>query len=729
MQRAFDRGLSSPARRRWVVGLLFAAAVLPFCNCTDPNELGMFDLTVFVLAPDEDQVLQQPKTILVRWSDLGPRSSDTRDLRWDDPPVGSTIVLKLSPTDSEDSADDVAVYGPVDAVEDGAADTFEFAGWDAAGLPVELGEYSFLVQLDDGETIVEGVAPGGVQVPFHFLNPLADHNLQADGALTIEWEDDPVNLGSLTITLLLDDDSEDENEGAVELLRGRPLDEDGVGLDDFVWAGRDADGQYVPQGTYDLVARLRTNEEENFFIRALGRIIMPLRDIPAMEITFPAYEEDGDPVDVFMDEPFTITWTDSDADNDAIITLITGNTFREDVIAEGLSEDADGSAGSFVWTGGRNIEGDLIESGLYFLVGLIEDPDNGPIEAQGARLALRPRTAGNVGPLVQLSDPREALQLRNGDTITITWDDDDPDDDARVSLFYEDEDGVRTPIPGAQDMPEDPDGEDEDSFRWTLADVPDGEFTLVVTITDGVNSDENRSPEKFTIPEEPNQAPTLEFTAPEEDVDVSYGETLLITWDAEDEEQQAIITLGVDVDGNHQNGNETVIATDLLEGVHTELLWDLTDLGAELMPTRMDYRVYGIINDGIASLVYSEADGRVNIRLAPGAPLIKLTQPASNRTIDPGAVIQISWEFDTGSGGAQVILYYDDDDDPSEPDPGTEIVSGIDPEIFSTHTWVTPDDLGEGLPEDDPYIWIHAVITNTDGEDRDTAKGRLTVNP
>jgi hypothetical protein len=144
----------------------------------------------------------------------------------------------------------------------------------------------------------------------------------------------------------------------------------------------------------------------------------------------------------------------------------------------------------------------------------------------------------------------------------------------------------------------------------------------------------------------------------------------------------------------------------------------------------MDYRIYGIINDGITALVFADADGLVTIREAPGAPLINLTQPASNRTIDPGAVVQISWTSDLGGGGATVTLFYDDDDDPTDPDPGTVIANGIDPDVQSTYTWVTPEDVGEEYEdpdEDTVRLYLHARITNAEGEDRDTAAGILTV--
>ncbi len=90
-------------------------------------------------------------------------------------------------------------------------------------------------------------------------------------------------------------------------------------------------------------------------------------------------------------------------------------------------------------------------------------------------------------PTVVAVSPISAIYVFQGQTVSITWIDNDPDDNAAVTVFY-DEDGQA----GTADdvilhmTDEDTDGLG-DQFLWSTMGVPPGTYWIGVTIDDGVN--------------------------------------------------------------------------------------------------------------------------------------------------------------------------------------------------------------------------------------------------
>jgi 5-hydroxyisourate hydrolase-like protein (transthyretin family) len=95
----------------------------------------------------------------------------------------------------------------------------------------------------------------------------------------------------------------------------------------------------------------------------------------------------------------------------------------------------------------------------------------------------------NLAPTITLLEPAEDAVVTQGEMLRFEWQDDDPDDNALISIAYDlDDDPLNdeghTWI--EQDIEEDLD-EEGDEYEWDTTDIPEGEYYLWVEIIDGSN--------------------------------------------------------------------------------------------------------------------------------------------------------------------------------------------------------------------------------------------------
>ncbi|HSW46550.1 MAG TPA: VCBS repeat-containing protein [Phycisphaerae bacterium] len=168
-------------------------------------------------------------------------------------------------------------------------------------------------------------------------------------------------------------------------------------------------------------------------------------------------------------------------------------------------------------------------------------------------------------------------------------------------------------------------------------------------------------------------APTLTFTYPLEDVAVSVGQTVNITWVATDPRGNAAITLLLDPDRTYGNGNEIIILPFILASNPNG--------GSFAMNTSSyppaTYRVIGRISDGVNPEQIIAATGRILLYgsgLLPGnaSPSILLTQPVVNRGVSQGDQVEIRYcardRDDNGKSpptAPDVLIMLDLDDNPT----------------------------------------------------------------
>lgn len=95
----------------------------------------------------------------------------------------------------------------------------------------------------------------------------------------------------------------------------------------------------------------------------------------------------------------------------------------------------------------------------------------------------------NDPPQIILKAPVADITTR-GEPVLISWEDQDPDSNAEISLAYSsDQAGTAVII---ADLPEDPDGPD-DSYLWDPSTMPEGSYTITATITDTASTVTNRA--------------------------------------------------------------------------------------------------------------------------------------------------------------------------------------------------------------------------------------------
>jgi hypothetical protein len=129
-------------------------------------------------------------------------------------------------------------------------------------------------------------------------------------------------------------------------------------------------------------------------------------------------------------------------------------------------------------------------------------------------------------PQITLVEPSSDI-LTNGDEILIEWEDDDPDSDAEIALYYDTdmvgEDGTLI----VEGLSEDPD-EVNDAYLWDISALADGTYTVYATITDGTSSVTVYAQGAVTID---RTAPTVTATPPGGE----YNETQYVVLTADEE--------------------------------------------------------------------------------------------------------------------------------------------------------------------------------------------------
>ncbi len=165
------------------------------------------------------------------------------------------------------------------------------------------------------------------------------------------------------------------------------------------------------------------------------------------------------------------------------------------------------------------------------------------------------------------------------------------------------------------------DGE-SDKFEWDITGVRVGDYVITVTIEapDGttasaVSRDEDRGTDGVITVTTALPVPTLSFTAPGAgDAAVSAGDTFDITWtDNGTANTEALLTLGLDTDEDHQGGNEIILLDDqpLSDGDNTgQFTFNFLDRNGDAVADGT-YTVFAILDDNANDPVTVEATGQL----------------------------------------------------------------------------------------------------------------------
>jgi hypothetical protein len=103
----------------------------------------------------------------------------------------------------------------------------------------------------------------------------------------------------------------------------------------------------------------------------------------------------------------------------------------------------------------------------------------------------------NDPPVIHLLSPADSNYAAN-DSLVISWEDSDPDDNARITLYYGRYPDGRDSTSIVRDLPEDPDGP-ADSFVWDLSVVPEGVYFVSAEIRDDSTYAHDVSPGRVIV--------------------------------------------------------------------------------------------------------------------------------------------------------------------------------------------------------------------------------------
>jgi hypothetical protein len=161
---------------------------------------------------------------------------------------------------------------------------------------------------------------------------------------------------------------------------------------------------------------------------------------------------------------------------------------------------------------------------------------------------------------------------------------------------------------------------DSDMYFWDITGVRVGDYVIIATIEapDGTTAtalsrDNDRGTTGVVTVTTALEVPTLTFTAPgSADETVTIGSTFDITWtDNGDANSEAVLVLGLDVDDDHESGNEIILLSDeplSTSGASGLFTFAFLDENGDTVPTDT-YTVFAILDDHANDPVTVEATG------------------------------------------------------------------------------------------------------------------------
>ncbi len=260
----------------------------------------------------------------------------------------------------------------------------------------------------------------------------------------------------------------------------------------------------------------------------------------------------------------------------------------------------------------------------------------------------------NNSPELEIIEP-DGTGDQADDNFIILWTADDEDGDTiSIDLFYDtdnDPDNGRTLI--RDDL------ENTGTHYWDCSDVPEGDHFILAI------ADDNNGSRTFIYSNGPvsidhgqtNNAPWIEILDPE-DPQEEADENYLITWDADDDDGDALeITLYYDTDTDPGNG-KALIESGLENTGRFD--WDSSEVEEE------EYHIYGIVEDGRGGEADDYSTGTVTISHT-------VTPPPENQPPEITLSVEIADEYtysitwtasDNDGDTLTIDLYYDTDMDP-----------------------------------------------------------------
>lgn len=305
-------------------------------------------------------------------------------------------------------------------------------------------------------------------------------------------------------------------------------------------------------------------------------------------------------------------------------------------------------------------------------------------------------TFNNVAPQIVINKPNAPSDITRRNIFTILWWDSDPDDDARIELYYSTSSklasvaeirAMATAIVG-QDAPLSED-ETSDRYDWdTYKDgpsgtggyVPDGQYYIYAVISDPFTSNWNVSRAPLTVRHD--MPPTLEITRPyrvRDLADTSY-EIRFKPWDDMVNGTTTVELWATSTTAGGPSGGVQIMPPTNLNAFAGDyrFIWDTTNMPGQV------YHIYGIIKDQEWDPVVSQfSPGSI---LIDHKPVFSFMRPCVGCVNDATGTYTIQWQAFDEESLAQINLFYSRSND-------TTVGA----------TQINPVPLTEGV--DTTYVW------------------------
>ncbi len=147
-----------------------------------------------------------------------------------------------------------------------------------------------------------------------------------------------------------------------------------------------------------------------------------------------------------------------------------------------------------------------------------------------------------------------------------------------------------------------------------------------------------------------SEAPSFSFITPSSAAQNVLNDNFIISWLAEDPDNDAVINLYYDTNNSGNNGS--LIVSGLRENSDSSFNWNTSSL-----PSNMEYFIYSSISDGVNDTLWTYAPGSVFIPLRDNTkPSILISSPTAGQTFTDGSVA-INWSAEDLDGdGINITL-------------------------------------------------------------------------
>ncbi|MCF6256781.1 MAG: putative Ig domain-containing protein [Gammaproteobacteria bacterium] len=294
-------------------------------------------------------------------------------------------------------------------------------------------------------------------------------------------------------------------------------------------------------------------------------------------------------------------------------------------------------------------------------------------------------------PTITMIEP--SVDVTDVATVMISWDDNDPDSNASVTLFHDNDNSGADGVLLAGGIAEDSEGA-ADTYQWDTSALPSGTYYVYAEISDALSSRIAYAPGSITVTSA-NTAPELVNPIADQSFDVATGTydfTLLSN--TFNDSNGDTLTYSVTLTGGAPLPS-WLMATPVSDTVNISGTPSVVDVG--------DYTIRITTTDPSGNSVFDEFVLTITDTTVDLSPSLVFIAPAADVVVDNS--VAVSWTDDDPDSSATIALYHDNDGSGAD---GTLIVNGIpedDDGIADRYDWNTTE-MANGV------YHIYAIISD-----------------